>query len=96
MSFEDEMAQQMEAALNVVFAQGKRIASVQVTNEPVWEQRNMVIRFDDGTGLLITGKIVAVKNLEAEDVPGFEEFPEGERPIPPPSSPPPLLPEGDE
>jgi hypothetical protein len=98
----DQLAEQMEAALSIVFAQGKKIGSCQIVNNRI------VIRFDDGTGLLISGQHLRVEELEIEDVPGFEEWapetletPEqrlarAERTALPPASSPPPLPRVDE
>lgn len=99
----EQLAQQMEAALAITFAQGKRIDSCQISDEEGWRTRNIVIRFQDGTGLLIAGQDVIVKELQVGEVPGRGEWPNEEQDagsdvktiIPPPSTPPPL-PRGDE
>jgi hypothetical protein len=72
----EQLTSQILGSLAIVATSGKRIMSCQIHTNVGWRRKAIVIRFDDGTGLRISGTEMEVMELGVNDVPARGEWPE--------------------
>jgi hypothetical protein len=76
MAMTEQLTQQILGSLAIVTKSGKRIQSVQMHTNVGWQRKAIVMRFDDGTGLRISGAELEVMELGVNDLPVRGEWPE--------------------